>query len=213
MKPEIPDKNLFMMCPQINLDAMAPLPQGFTARLCRPEDLLIWKRIHFDDPKQAEEFSPFMDTYFEQVYSQKQDLFFSKCLLICAPDGQVVGTCFAWKAYDAVTTIHWFKVLPAYENHGIGRGLLSMVMSTIEKEEYPVYLHTQPSSYRAIKLYTDFGFQLLTDPIIGNRENHVKECLPILKCYMTPSAYENLSFAKAPESFLKVVASSPIDQF
>jgi hypothetical protein len=28
--------------------------------------------------------------------------------------------------------------------------------------EYPVYLHIQPSSFRAIKLYSDFGFSLLS---------------------------------------------------
>ena len=31
-------------------------------------------------------------------------------------------------------------------------------------------LHTHPSSYRAIKLYSDMGFKLLTDPIIGTRQ-------------------------------------------
>lgn len=86
-------------------------------------------------------------------------------------------------------------------------------MKSIKEEDYPVYLHTQPSSYRAIKLYTDFGFAFLTDPIIGYRKNDLEESLPVLKAYMPQEYFEKLQFAKAPEDFLEAVKSSPINQF
>lgn len=86
-------------------------------------------------------------------------------------------------------------------------------MKRIPESDYPVYLHTQPSSYRAIKLYTDFGFALLTDPIIGYRQNHLDMCLPFLKTHLCQEDFGQLKFEKAPEEFLQAVKSSPIHQF
>ncbi|WP_235782039.1 GNAT family N-acetyltransferase [Paenibacillus senegalensis] len=154
-----------------------------------------------------------MESYFQEVYADKEDQFYEKCLFVCDSDDRPVATCFAWKAYDAITTIQWWKVLRQYEGQGIGRALLSIVMQSLSDEDYPVFLHTQPSSYRAIKLYTDFGFQLLSDPVIGTRTNDLEECLPILREYMTPQAYQSLQITEAPVFFLQAASSSPIVQF
>ncbi|WP_309122587.1 GNAT family N-acetyltransferase [Paenibacillus sp.] len=72
---------------------------------------------------------------------------------------------------------------------------------------------TQPASYRAIKLYADFGFVVLTDPIIGNRRNDVEACLPILELCMSPGEFAKLRFAQAPRDFLETVRSSEIHEF
>lgn len=107
---------------------------------------------------------------------------------------------------------HYIKRMN-YENQGIGRGLLSYVMQTISQEEYPVYLHTHPSSYRAIKLYSDLGFKLLTDPVIGNRTNDLHESLQILKTVMPNEDCNALAFQSASDFFLKAVSSSNKDEF
>lgn len=124
-----------------------------------------------------------------------------------------MATCFSWKAYDSITTIHWFKTLKEYENKGIGRGLLSIVMEELTQSDYPVYLHTQPDSFRAIKLYTDFGFYLLDNKQIGTRTNDLITALPYLKEKMTADAYTNLKIATAPKEFLQTVDSSKIEEF
>jgi len=213
MKDEIPDKNLFMMCRELNPDALSELPAGYHVRTCRRDELEIWKGMPFDDEKSAAENSGYMTDFFNNVYGSKKDLFFRKCLFICDMNDAPVGTCFAWKAYEKITTIHWFKVRKNYEGSGLGRALLSIVMKSIDKNDYPVYLHTQPASYRAIKLYSDFGFALLTDPVIGYRKNDLEECLPILKEYMPQRDFEKLRFAKAPVDFLEAVKSSSVNQF
>ncbi len=165
MNYDIPDKNLFMMCRTLNRKALSALPAEYHIRTCRGDELGLWKGIHFDSVAEAEEYRAFMTKYFEDVYGGKKELFFQKCLFACDENDTPLGTCFAWKAYEHITTIHWFKVIKAQEGRGIGRALLSTVMNGLAQEEYPVFLHTQPSSYRAIKLYTDFGFALLTDPV------------------------------------------------
>lgn len=209
----MPDLNLFMMCRTLNTSALRELPREFHVRTCRKSELEIWKAIHFDDSRTAAQYRDFMTKYFHDVYAGKGDLFFEKCLFICNEDDKPLGTCFIWKAYDKINTIHWFKVLQRCEGRGIGRALLTVVMQNLNKEDYPVYLHTQPSSYRAIKLYSDFGFCLLSDPAIGNRRNDIEVCLPILERHMPREEFIKLQMCKAPDDFLDAVNSSDVNQF
>ena len=213
MGNEIPDGNLFMMCSVLNPDAVAALPDRYHVRTCRRSELSLWNAMPFDDPKVGMEQQAYMSRYFHDVYAERESLFFEKCLFVCDDNDIPVGTCFTWKVYEKISTIHWYKVLKDYEGKGIGRALLSVVMNDLSADDYPVYLHTQPSSFRAIKLYSDFGFAFLTDRVIGNRKNDLDACLPILKVHMPKAEYGKLRFAKAPEDFLEAVKSSDIDQF
>lgn len=201
------------MCKELNPSALSELPPGYHVRTCGKSELDIWKKIHFDDPNAANENLGMMTRFFHDVYGRKEDLFYQKCLFVCDKNDAPIGTCFAWQSYEKIMTIHWFKVVKSCEGLGIGRALLSIVMKAIEEKDYPVYLHTQPSSYRAIKLYSDFGFSLLSDSIIGFRQNHLAECLPILKDYMHHMDFEKLRVTKAPKDFLLAVKSSEINQF
>lgn len=209
----IPDLNIFMMCKSLNPLAVREMPQKFHIRTCRKSELELWKAIHFDDPQTASDYHDFMTNYFDDVYADAGDLFFEKCLFVCDYDDKPIGTCFIWKAYNKFNTVHWFKVLKQYEGNGIGRALLSVVMQDLNHEDFPVYLHTQPSSYRAIKLYADFGFTLLSDPVIGSRQNDIEACLPILEKYMPQEDYMKLQIFEAPKDFLEAVNSSHINQF
>jgi len=201
------------MCNSLNTKATRQIPKGYHVRFCREDELDTWKAMHFDTEELAKEYYGFMTDYYNQVYLKKDDLFFRSCVFICDDSNKPVGTCFLWKAYDEIWTLHWFKVLKGYEGKGIGRALLSHVMQSLPHNQYPVYLHTQSSSYRAIKLYSDIGFSLLTNPIIGSRENDLEECMPILEKYMLKSDFEKLQFEKAPRSFLDVVDSSKVEEF
>lgn len=210
----IPDLNLFMMCVRPDPAAEAALPSGLSFDLCRPEELEIWKAFPFDDPEQARQYQGWMTRYFEEVYAPRRTLFFERCLFVRTSDGVPVATCFLWPAYSGqILTLHWFKVRKDWEGKGIGRALLTRTLQQRGAQQTPIYLHTQPSSYRAIKLYTDFGFALLTDPVVGSRPNHLEQSLPILRQWMPAEAYRRLRFAAAPAGFLAAVASSPIVQF
>lgn len=203
MHEEIPDKNIFMMCKSLNESALSNLAKEFDVRNCREDELRIWKQMPFDNPEEAKEYESFMDDYFKTVYSVQEELFFQKTLFVCNQADEPIATCLLWKAYKEFNTIHWLKVKKEYEGLGIGRALLSIIMRNLPKQDYPVYLHTQPGSYRAIKLYSDFGFKLLTDDWIGNRKNEIGECLPILKKCMPAKDYNNLQTINAPSYFLE----------
>jgi ribosomal protein S18 acetylase RimI-like enzyme len=213
MKEEIADKNLFMMCTEVNKASFSELPNGYFIRNCREDELDIWKAMPFDEKDSAAKYYDYMTKYFDVVYSHKRNDFFDKCIFVCDNNDKPIGTCFIWKAYDKINTIHWLKILKDYEGKGLGRALLSIVLKHLQKDDYPIYLHTQPSSYRAIKLYSDFGFCLLSDPVIGGRKNDLEECLKILQEYMPKEEYKKLKITGAPKYFLDAVNSSKTDQF
>ena len=148
-----------------------------------------------------------MDKYYEEIYASNDELFFEKSLFVCNEKDSPVGRGFIWKYFNKINTIQWYKVLREYEGRGIGRAILTKIMKDLSKNEYPVYLHTHPSSFRAIKLYSDFGFKLISDPKIGYRNNDLYECLPILEKYIPVNDFKNLKITKAPQEFLEIVAS------
>lgn len=209
----IPDRNLFMVLRTPRAEAFSPLPAGYRLRHCRSDELPLWKAMHFDDPAEAARNAPFMDGFYDQVYAPYGDLFFEKCLLCVDHRDVPVGTLFTWAAYGRVETLHWFKVIRSFEGRGIGRALLSAVLRALSDDAYPLCLHTQPSSFRAIKLYTDFGFALIDDPAVGHRENHLQECLPILQKHMREEDFQNLRTAKAPPALLEAALRVPWAEF
>ena len=211
---DIPDLNMFMMCDKLNKNALSEIPEGFHIRNIRPEELKIWKEFHFDSENDKKENYEYMSNYFDNVYSANLDDFYNRCLFLCKDEtDKPVATCFVWKSYNKINTIHWFKTLKEYEGHGLGRALLSYIMRSLKEEDYPVFLHTQPSSFRAIGLYSDFGFKIITNDSIGYRENNYKACLPILKQFMKKESFERLQFVEAPKIFDESAKTSKISQF
>lgn len=209
---DLPDKNLFMMLRKPNPHAMTPLPDGYHFSLCKPEDLHTWFAFPFDRAEDARQHMNYMQAYFQRVYAPRAELFFSRCLFVVSPDGAKVGTCFLWPAYGRITTLHWLKVRLSHEGLGLGRALITRVLRQAHPDDYPIYLHTQPESYRAIGLYADFGFSLITDPIVGHRRNDLYECLPWLKQRMGRH-FEKLTYDTADRALLTAAANAGDSEF
>jgi hypothetical protein len=104
-------------------------------------------------------------------------------------------------------------VLPAFEGKGIGRALLGPRVGALSAGDFPVFLHTQPDSLRAIKLYSDFGFRFLTAPRVGARANGLFDCLPFFARRMPEAVFTGLKTIAAPRFFLDAVNSSPVSEF
>lgn len=210
---EIPDKNIFMMCDALNASSLSHLSNDFYVRSCREDELSIWRAFPFDNPKDAKAYDQFMVDFFNSTYQEKEAEFYEKTLFVCDRNDKPIATCMVWKAYGAFNSIHWFKVLKEAEGNGIGRAILSIIMKGLKSSDFPIYLHTQPSSFRAIKLYSDFGFSILTDDQIGIRKNDIDECLPILKEFMPSHFFEQLRFRNAPKAFLEMVSQFKTNEF
>ncbi len=210
---EIPDYNIFMMCERINTHALTDLHADYTFRNCRPDELERWKAFPFDSDTIPAEYEDFMNRIINDTYRGNMDTFFRNTLFVCNPDGRPVATCSYWKAYGKINTIHWLKTLKDHEGKGIGRALLSEIMRRFDRKDYPIYLHTQPGSFRAIKLYSDFGFQLLRGGRLGTRMNELEQPLPILKEFMPGKDFERLRIVDTPVSLIRLLEHETTIQF
>jgi ribosomal protein S18 acetylase RimI-like enzyme len=210
---EIPDKDIFMMCEALDRNALTELSANYSVRSCRPDELDVWKAMPFDDVNLAKRYEGFMSDYFATTYGGKEDCFFAGTLFICDRHDNPIATCLIWKAYDQFNTIQWFKVLKKHEGKGIGRALLSIIMQDLKSCDYPVYLHTQPSSFRAIKLYSDFGFSLLSGNKVGIRSNDLDECLPILEQFIPKEYFQKLRITSTPNEFDSAISKYTTNQF
>lgn len=210
---EIPDYNIFMMCDKLNKNALTELSEDYYFRNCRPDELEIWKAFPFDSNVVPIEYEGFMNQIIKDTYSGDMDTFFRNTLFVCNKDDKPIATCSYWKAYGKMNTIHWLKTIKAYEGKGIGRALLSEIMKRFGRADYPICIHTQPGSFRAIKLYADFGFQLLKGGKLGTRTNELEKGLPILKAFMPEKDFENLKIKDTPDYLIKLLANETTIQF
>lgn len=210
---EIPDYNLFMMCERLDERALTDLHPDYSFRNPRAEELELWKAFPFDSDRVPAEYEGFMNQILHDSYQGQMDAFFQNTLFVCNREDRPVATCSHWKAYGKIHTIHWFKTLKAYEGQGLGRALLSAIMRRFDPADYPVYLHTQPGSFRAIKLYSDFGFQLLRGGRLGTRPNELEQCLPILQAFMPRGDFEGLKIVDTPASLIRLLEDETTVQF
>ena len=197
--------NLFMVCEELKADAFCSLPQGYSSRLARRDELDAWKHTAVEEP-----YVKAVADYYENIYAKNEEEFFRRCTFICNSEDKPVATAFIWRSYGKINTLAWLRVLPGEEGKGIGRALLSVILKTAE---CPVYIHTQPTSVCAVKLYSDFGFKLITNPVVGHRKNNLNESLPYLQKVMTGENYAKLQFTGADSSLHAAALSSEVSEF
>jgi ribosomal protein S18 acetylase RimI-like enzyme len=210
---EIPDYNIFMMCEQLNNDALSELKSEYYFRNCRPDELERWKAFPFDTESVPAEYEDFMNQFINDSYSSDMQTFFNNTIFVCNKDDTPIATCSYWKAYGKFNSIQWLKTLKEYEGQGLGRAVLSEIMKNFGLDDYPIYLHTQPGSFRAIKLYADFGFKLLKGGKIGHRINQLEKCLPVLREFIPEKDFEKLEITDTPEHFIKLTENETTIQF
>jgi len=214
MKEEdIPDYNIFMMCENLNKNALTVLHPDYHFRNCRPNELEIWKAFPFDSEKLPEEYADFMNEIVNDSYGNDMETFFKNTIFVCDKDDKPIATCSYWKAYGKINSIHWLKTLKAFEGKGIGRAILSEIMRQFDKSDYPIYIHTQPGSFRAVKLYANFGFKLLKGGRLGSRDNELEKCLPILKEFIPESDFRNIPIKETSQELIDLLKGETTIQF
>ena len=197
--------NLFMQCDEPNRNAFSSLPKGFTPRLCRRDELIIWKTMWAQG-----KYMDFVNYYYGRVYAPFEDEFLRRCMFAVDENDKPIATAGTWLSYGEIDTVLWLYTLPEYEERGIGRGLFSDVL---KNATFPLYVHTHPIASRAIKLYSDFGFKLIIDSIVGYRENNLQESLIYLKEVLPEKDYANLKTTKASSALLKAALSNEFAEF
>lgn len=183
----IPYYHIIMRCDRV-LPMEIKLPEGYTIRTYQPGDEAAWAALHVD----TGDFPTAKDAadYFLGKYAARPE----RVLFAAAPGGEVIGTVTAWtddRAGETVRSLHWLAVAQAHQGQGIGRALTQTALKLMRREDnsLPVYLHTQPWSWKAILLYISLGFKLQPRDTIYNYENQYAKAMETLKAIVTPEQY------------------------
>lgn len=143
-----------------------PLPPGFRFRFFEKGDETTWARIEtsvdeFDNEAAA------LERFHREFGAHLGDMA-RRCLFIENEQGEAIATTTAW--YGDLRgkmegRIHWVAIIPAYQGKGLAKPLLSEAMKVLAKHHETAYLTSQTTSYQAINLYLNYGFEpLVMDP-------------------------------------------------
>ena len=184
-------KSIIMRCDKVNSSAFCELSNDVEIQYYEQGMEEIWIEIQ----KSVGEFENYSDAdikdYFKDKFLSKTNELVKRCIFLKdLNSGFYVGTCCAWmgkKENEVVPVLHWLAVRDGFENKRYARMLITEIMKIFGNldHEKSIYLHTQPCSYKAIKLYSDFGFCISKHDNIS-AENEWDEALQILKIYMEP---------------------------
>ena len=166
------------------------LPEGFSIVSYCPGYEKEWARLEcaigdFDLPMEAEQ-------YFVESYLRDPALL-PNILFALDSNNTVVGSCIAWqdkRRSDIVSSLHWLVVDERYQRIGLGRALSVSVMNIYAgRSGFPVYIHTQPWSWKAILLYISLGFKLQKTDTFSNYVNEYDKAMNELGKILTEDKF------------------------
>ena len=188
----IPFCNIIMKCSDYRPGNVV-LPDGFTIVSYRPGYEREWARLECSagDFGSAEE----AEKYFVQTYLQDPELF-PNLLFALNRHHSVVGSCIAWRdprGDSRVSSLHWLVVQEQDQGIGLGRALAAAVMNIFaERGAFPVYIHTQPWSWKAVLLYASLGFRLQKRDTFSHYENEYEKAMAVLGRIVAEEQYSLL---------------------
>lgn len=188
----IPFYNTILKCSDYR-DKEIELPEGFSIASYRSGYEKEWAKLEYS----IEDFGSLEEAekYFVETYLQDSNML-TNILFALNKDNEVVGSCIAWrdkKDDKFVSSLHWLVVDEKYQGIGLGRALSTAVMNIYaENAKFPVYIHTQPWSWKAILLYISLGFKLQKTDSFSHYKNEYDKAMTELSKVMTKEQYELL---------------------
>lgn len=145
------------------------LPPGFRMRLFEKGDEHNWAGVEasvdeFKDKRSALE-------HFNKEFGSYMDEMSTRCIFIENNNGEVIGTTTAWYGDlygngEISGRIHWVGIAPEYQGKKLSKPLLSAAMRILADYHSEAYLTSQTTSYQAVNMYLNYGFEpLITGPI------------------------------------------------
>lgn len=199
MEGTIEYKSIIMRCDRVNESAFLELDPGVELVNYQPGMETVWAKVQ----KNAGEFAGKSDvevqTFFLGKYGREERELKERCIFLREKEtGRYIATCMAWYGFrkkERISVLHWLAVDQAYAGKGYARKMITQVLRRFIRlgEAERIYLHTQPSSYRAVKLYHDFGFCMTREDTYGAAVNEYEGAMAVLQQCMTETAYRKLA--------------------
>lgn len=145
----------------------AALPEGFSFRRWEPGLETEWAAL-MDRTEMMADYEAGL-SYFRGEFLSRPEELPERMLFVCSPEGEMAGTASLWmggKLGPGRCRLHWVAVDPRFEGRGIAKAMIAELLSRRERlgGPEPLYLATQTWSWRAISLYTRFGFRPYLGP-------------------------------------------------
>ena len=188
----IPFYNTIMKCSAYS-PRRVELPDGFSVVPYRRGYEKGWAKLECS----VGDFYSFeaAEKYFAGTYLRDPGRF-SDILFLLNREHEVVGSCNAWqdmRGEHSVSSLHWLVVRKRYQGKGLGRALCTAVMNIFARRgALPVYIHTQPWSWKAVLLYLSLGFSLQKTDTFSHYENEYAKALAELRKIVPEEQYELL---------------------
>ena len=169
------------------------LPKGFSIVSYKNGYEKAWAELEYS----IGDFNSLEDAenHFVETYLQKRELQ-SNILFLLNSDNAVIGSCIAWqdkRGDDFVSSLHWLVVDENYHGMGLGKALCYATMNIFEaQDKFPVYIHTQPWSWKAIFLYLSLGFKLQKSDSFSHYENEYYQAMAEIKKVVTEKQFSLL---------------------
>ncbi len=191
----IPYFNIIMRCDRI-LPMEVKLPAGYAIRTYQTGDEEPWAEMECaigDFPSREAALALFTERYLADAQLTDR-IFFA-----VDPDGQIVGSVIADPRGMHVRALNWLVVDENHQGKGLGRALCQTALRLFRREDnsLPVYLHTQPWSWKAILLYISLGFKLQPTDTFCGHENQYAQAMEALQTVVTPEQYARMEAASA----------------
>ena len=188
----IPFYNLILRCDRYEKGKKILLPDGYAFASFRPGYASAWARLECEEG----DFSSPAEAYFRAAYMTDPAVLGERAVFALDRTGEVVGSCIAWRDRrddgDAAS-LHWLIVAEKHRGIGLGRALCRRTMEIFARRgEMPVYIHTQPWSWRAVLLYLSLGFRLQKSDTFSHYENQYEEAVRTLRAVLPPDAEARL---------------------
>lgn len=191
-------KSIIMRCDKVNSLAFCELSKDVEIHYYTYGMDDVWVEIQ----KSTGAFEAYSDAdikkYFKDKFLCNPNELMKRCIFLKDLNtGVYVGTCCAWigkKENEDIPILHWLAVREEFQNRGYAKMLMTEIMKIFMALDNgkAIYLHTQPSSYKAIKLYSDLGFCISKHDTYGSAKNEYEEALKILKKYMKPKVLKTI---------------------
>ncbi|MBO4927393.1 MAG: GNAT family N-acetyltransferase [Clostridiales bacterium] len=188
----IPFFNTILKCSDYS-PGCVKLPDGFSIVSYQSGYEKEWAKLEYDigDFESLEA----AERYFVENYLQNSEQL-PNILFLLNREHEIVGSCIAWRdmhGEKSVSSLHWLVVQERYQGIGLGRALCMAVMNIYDRRgELPVYIHTQPWSWKAILLYHSLGFRLQKTDTFSHYENEYVKAMAELRKIVSEEQYDLL---------------------
>lgn len=90
-----------------------------------------------------------------------------RCFFLETDAGRVIGTATAWHhpSFHGARygRLHWVAIHPEFQGRKLAKPLVGAAMRRLAELHRRAYLTTQTTSWKAVKIYLDFGFEPLAE--------------------------------------------------